>query len=90
MEKKTRTVWTLYEKWSVVEALLGSGMTVTEYCRDRARIGDILLWKRLTAFILRILYLILRIIVSWFPKHLAAFILEIAYITAQAVRLARC
>ena len=46
MEKKTRTVWTLYEKWSVVEALLGSGMTVTEYCRDRSRVGQSLDWQR--------------------------------------------
>ena len=40
MEKKSRRVWTIYEKWSVVEALLGSGMSVTEYCKDRARIGE--------------------------------------------------
>ena len=29
-EKKTREWWTIYEKWAVVEALLGSGMkTIT-------------------------------------------------------------
>ena len=36
-EKKTREWWTIYEKWAVVEALLGSGMSITEYCRDRAQ-----------------------------------------------------
>ena len=39
-EKKTREWWTIYEKWAVVEALLGSGMTVTEYCKDRAQYGQ--------------------------------------------------
>ena len=38
-EKKTREWWTIYEKWAVVEALLGSGMSITEYCRDRAQYG---------------------------------------------------
>ena len=39
-EKKTREWWTIYEKWAVVEALLGSGMSITEYCRDRAQYGQ--------------------------------------------------
>ena len=29
-EKKTREWWTIYEKWAVVEALLGSGMSITD------------------------------------------------------------
>ena len=32
-EKFTREWWTIYEKWAVVEALLGSGRTVVEYCQ---------------------------------------------------------
>ena len=42
LDKKSRRRWTVYEKWSVVEALLGSGMSVTEYCKDRARIWEAL------------------------------------------------
>ena len=45
IEKKTRDWWTIYQKWSVVEALLGSGMTVTEYCKNRAQHGQILDWQ---------------------------------------------
>ena len=45
-EKKTRTVWTIYEKWDFVEAPLGSGMSITEYCRDRAQYGQNLDWRR--------------------------------------------
>ena len=45
-EKKTREWWTIYEKWAVVEALLGSGMSITEYCRDRAQYGQNLDWQR--------------------------------------------
>ena len=37
MEKKPRNWTTISQKWGVVEALLDSGMTVVEYCRDRAK-----------------------------------------------------
>ena len=47
-EKKTREWWTIYEKWAVVEALLGSGMSITEYCRDRAQYGQNLDWQRVS------------------------------------------
>ena len=48
LDKKSRRQWTIYEKWSVVEALLGSGMSVTEYCKDRAGIGEVLDWQRVS------------------------------------------
>ena len=48
IEKKTRDWWTIYQKWSVVEALLGSGMTVDKNGGRRE-------W--FTAFILRIAYI---------------------------------
>ena len=37
VEKASRNFITIYEKWSVVEALLGSGMTIAEYCREREK-----------------------------------------------------
>ena len=38
-EKKSRQSWKLYQKWGVVEALLGSGMGVTQYCEHRKASG---------------------------------------------------
>ena len=31
VNKQKRTSWKLYTKWSVVEALLGSGMNLSDY-----------------------------------------------------------
>ena len=45
-EKKSRQSWKLYQKWGVVEALLGSGMGVTQYCEHRKASGETLDFQR--------------------------------------------
>ena len=47
-EKKGRAVVTIQQKWGFVEALLGSGIDVVEFWKDRARIGQALDWQRLS------------------------------------------